>query len=36
MVTEGRGRSGAEKGINRFKKCRCSEIITENVLVEGS
>jgi len=24
------------KGIIRFEKCRCSEIVTENVIVEGS
>jgi len=36
MVTQGRGRSGTEKGNTKFEKCRPYEFVSENVKVEGS
>jgi hypothetical protein len=36
MVSQGRGLSGAKNGITNSEKCKCSEILTENLKVEGS
>jgi len=35
MVTQGRGKSGREKGNSKFEKCRSYEFVRENVKVEG-
>jgi hypothetical protein len=36
MVTQGRGRNGAEKGNYQVEKYKSSEMETVNVKVEGS